>query len=122
MGKVLLSTQNDIPGFEVVDVVGIAQGNIARMISDVGDKTWRDIFSIKTYAGGEINGYTQAIAEARDQALDRMREDADSKDADAVIGVRIETSLSLNRAKDTNEQKGIAEIHVYGTAVRLRHL
>ena len=62
--------------------------------------------------GGEINEYTKLQADSREQALQRMIIDAESLGADAVINVRITTSMIM---------QGVAEILAYGTAVKLKH-
>lgn len=61
--------------------------------------------------GGEIGEYTKLMGESREQAIDRMTERATEMGADAVIGMRIATSMVMSQA---------SEILVYGTAVRLR--
>jgi len=66
---------------------------------------------LKNIVGGEIDEYTKLQAESREQALQRMTEDAERLNADAVIGVRMMTSLVA---------QGAAEILVYGTAVKLK--
>ena len=64
----------------------------------------------KTLVGGEIMTYTKLMAEAREQALDRMIEEAKRLGADAVVGVRFSTSVIVG---------GAAELLAYGTAVKL---
>jgi len=72
----------------------------------------RDIFaSIKNLVGGEISEYTNLQADAREQALQRMVEDAESLGADAVVNVRMTTSMIM---------QGMSELLVYGTAVKLK--
>ena len=73
----------------------------------------RDIFAaLKNLIGGEINEYTKLQADSREQALQRMIKDAESLGADAVVNVRITTSMIM---------QGVAEILAYGTAVKLKH-
>ena len=62
--------------------------------------------------GGEINEYTKLQADSREQALQRMIKDAESLGADAVVNVRLTTSMIM---------QGVAEILAYGTAVKLKH-
>jgi len=87
--------------------LGIARGSTVRA-RNVG----RDIFSaVKNLVGGEITEYTKLQADSREQALQRMKEDALKLNADAIINVRITTSMIM---------QGVAEILAYGTAVKLK--
>lgn len=71
----------------------------------------RDITAVfKAMVGGEITEYTKMMAEAREQALDRLRADAVARGGNAVIGLRITTSMVM---------QGSSEILAYGTAVRV---
>lgn len=65
--------------------------------------------AFRALAGGEISEYTKMLAESREQAIDRMIEDAESLGADAVIMTRFQTSMIMS---------GAAEIMCYGTAVK----
>lgn len=72
----------------------------------------RDIVAgLRSIVGGEVNEYTKLMAEAREQAMDRMIEDASGLGADAVVNIRFSTSMIL---------QGTSEILVYGTAVKLK--
>ncbi|RMF76491.1 MAG: YbjQ family protein [Chloroflexi bacterium] len=103
----IITTQDNIPGHEIVEVLGIAQGNTVRA-RNVG----RDFLAgIKNLVGGEIEGYTQLMTEARDEAMQRMADEARGMGADAVVTVRFNTSDIMQSA---------AEIFVYGTAVRIK--
>ena len=103
----VVTTSESIPGKETVEVLGIARGSTVRA-RNIG----RDIFAaLKNVVGGEIEEYTKLQADAREQALQRMIEDAVSLDADAVINLRFSTSLIM---------QGASEILAYGTAVRLK--
>lgn len=107
MNKIILTTTNTVPHQEVVEIIGIARGSTVRA-RNIG----RDITAIlKGIVGGEISEYTKLQAQSREQALQRMLEDAESHGADAVVGVRITTSMVMN---------GAAEISAYGTAVKLK--
>lgn len=107
MNNIILSTTETIPGREVSEIVGIARGGTVRA-RNIG----RDITAVfKAIVGGEISEYTKLQAESREQALQRMTDDAREHGADAVIGVRITTSMIA---------AGAAEIAAYGTAVKLR--
>jgi uncharacterized protein YbjQ (UPF0145 family) len=106
MEKMILSTTEHVPGKQVSEIIGIARGSTVRA-RNVG----RDITAIfKNIVGGEISEYTKLQADAREEALVRMVQDAESHGADAVIALRIETSMIA---------QGAAEIVAYGTAVKL---
>jgi uncharacterized protein YbjQ (UPF0145 family) len=101
------TTTETIPGREIMEILGIARGSTVRA-RNVG----RDIFAgLKKLVGGEIEEYTQLQAQSREQALQRMEQDAEKMGADAVINVRIATSMVT---------QGAAEILAYGTAVKLK--
>ena len=103
----IISTTENIPDKEVVEILGLARGSTVRA-RNVG----RDIFAaVKNLVGGEISEYTKLQAESREQALQRMEEDALKLNADAIINVRITTSMIM---------QGVAEILAYGTAVKLK--
>ena len=104
--NMLISNISTVPGREIVEVLDIARGSTVRARS-VG----RDIFAgLKNLIGGEISEYTKLMADAREQALDRMIADAERLGADAVINVRFTTAMVM---------QGASEILAYGTAVRL---
>jgi uncharacterized protein YbjQ (UPF0145 family) len=101
---VIIVTTNDLPGYRVVAVHGMVRGNTIRA-RHIG----RDITAVlRNLAGGEITEYTKMMAEAREQAIDRMIEEADALEANAILGVRFQTSMV---------QSGAAEMLCYGTAV-----
>lgn len=103
----ITTTTETIPGKEITEILGIARGSTVRARS-VG----RDIFAgLKNLVGGEISEYTKLQAQSREQALQRMILDAEKLNADAVINIRISTSMVM---------QGAAEILAYGTAVKLR--
>jgi len=100
----LLSTTDEIFGKKVVKHLGLVKGNTIRA-RNLG----RDIVAgIRNIIGGEVVEYTKLLAEAREQALDRMLEDAGKLGANAVIGLRFSTAEIMQHA---------AEILAYGTAV-----
>ena len=104
----IVTTTESIPGNETVEILGLSRGSTVRA-RNVG----RDIFAaLKNLIGGEINEYTKLQADSREQALQRMIKDAESLGADAVVNVRITTSMIM---------QGVAEILAYGTAVKLKH-
>lgn len=103
----ILSTTDAVPGREVAEVLGIARGNTIR-----SRHLGRDIMAgLKGIVGGEIESYTKLMAESREQAIARMIEHASALGADAVVGMRVSTSMLMTTA---------SEILAYGTAVRLR--
>ncbi|MDX2237854.1 MAG: YbjQ family protein [Hyphomonadaceae bacterium] len=103
----LISTTFDIAGRTVAQHLGLARGNVVR-----SRFFGRDIVAgLRMIVGGEIHEYTKLLAESREQALDRMLENARAMGADAVLGVRFET---------TDAGQGQAtEVLAYGTAVKL---
>jgi uncharacterized protein YbjQ (UPF0145 family) len=103
----IVTTTNEVPGAEIAEVRGIARGNTIRT-RHIG----RDIMAgLKGVVGGEVGSYTKLMAESREQAIARMIEHAEALGADAIVGMRVATSVVMTTA---------AEILAYGTAVRLR--
>lgn len=100
----ILVTTDDLPGYRVAKVHGLVRGNTIRA-RNVG----KDIMAVlRNLAGGEITEYTKMMGEAREQAIDRMLEEAESLGANAVLAIRFQTSMV---------QSGAAEMLCYGTAV-----
>lgn len=100
----LLSTTYSIHGKKIVKHLGLVRGNTIRA-RHIG----RDIMAVlRNFVGGEITDYTKMIAESREQAIDRMIEEAQKLGANAIIGVRFSTTEVMQSA---------AEIMVFGTAV-----
>ena len=100
----ILTTTSNIEGKKIVKQLGLVKGNTIRA-RHIG----RDITAIfRNIVGGEITDYTKMMAESREQALDRMIEDAEKLGANAVIEVRFATSMVMQSA---------SEILAYGTAV-----
>ena len=103
----IITTQEAVAGHTVIETLGIVRGNTIRA-RHIG----RDIMaSLRNIVGGEIKEYTKMLAEAREQALDRMTASASEMGADAICCVRFTTSGVM---------EGSAELLAYGTAVRLR--
>jgi uncharacterized protein YbjQ (UPF0145 family) len=102
----MLVTTDDIPGYRIIEVIGLVKGNTIRA-RNVGKDV---IAALKNITGGEIEEYTKMIAESREQAIDRMQEEAEELNADAVVGIRFGTTAVMS---------GAAEILAYGTAVRI---
>lgn len=102
----IIVTTNKIKGKEIVETLGLVKGSTIRA-KDIG----RDIMAgLKSIVGGEIKSYTKAIEEARQEAMDRMVNEAEGLGADAIVGMRFATSQVM---------PGAAEILAYGTAVKL---
>jgi uncharacterized protein YbjQ (UPF0145 family) len=102
----IVTTTGDIHGKKIVRTLGLVRGNTIRA-RHIG----RDITAVfRNVVGGEISEYTKLFAEAREQSLDRMVEEARSLGANAVLEVRFSTSMVMQAA---------AELLVYGTAVVL---
>ncbi len=100
----LLSTTDTIVGKKIIKHLGLVKGNTIRA-RHIG----RDIMAgLRNVVGGEISDYTKMMAESREQAIDRMIEDAESKGANAVVGMKFATSMIMQSA---------SEILAYGTAV-----
>ena len=93
-----------VPGFIITEMKGIVQGNTVR-----AKHLGRDIAaSLKNLVGGELDGYTELLTEARRDAVERMLAQAEQLGANAVVNVRFSTSAIT---------QGAAEIYAYGTAV-----
>lgn len=102
-----ITTQDQFADYEITETLGLARGNTIRA-RHVG----RDILAgLRTLVGGEITEYTKMLVESREQALDRLMEDARRMGADGVVGLRLTTSTVM---------QGSAELLAYGTAVRLK--
>jgi uncharacterized protein YbjQ (UPF0145 family) len=102
----LITTQDNFADYETVETIGLVRGNTIRA-RHVG----KDIMAgLRTLVGGEITEYTKMLAESREQAMDRMIADAQSKGADGIVCMRFTTSAVM---------QGSAELLAYGTAVEL---
>ncbi len=102
----LVSNLDLVPGHYIVKHLGLVQGSTVRA-KHVG----RDIIAgFKNIFGGELSGYTELLQEAREEAVDRMKQQAQAVGANAVINVRFSTS---------SVTQGAAELFAYGTAVVL---
>ena len=103
----MIATTEIIVGREVVETLGLVRGATVRS-KHIGT----DIMAgLRNVVGGEMKGYSSMLAGAREQALDRMADEARRMGADAIVGFRMETSSIMS---------GASEIVAYGTAVRLR--
>ncbi len=100
----ITSTLETVPGRAIREHLGIVQGSTVRA-KHIG----RDLMAgLKNIVGGELKGYTELLSEARDEAFERMIEQATAKGANAVINVRFSTS---------SVTQGASEILAYGSAV-----
>ena len=103
----LIATTNELAGHEIDEVYGEVMGLTVRS---------RNVFSqfgagLKSMVGGELKGMTKALVDSRQQVIDRMVEQAEARGANAIVGMRFDTS----EMGDT-----WTEICAYGTAVRVR--
>jgi uncharacterized protein YbjQ (UPF0145 family) len=105
----VITTTNDLPGYEVEEVLGEVFGLTVRS-RNVGSQIGA---GLKSILGGELRGMTKALADSREQVIQRMVEEAESRGGNAVLAMRF----------DTSEMGGTwTEICAYGTAVRVRKL
>ncbi len=103
----ILTTTETVPNKEIIEILGIARGSTVRA-RNIG----RDVFAgLKNIIGGEIEEYTKLQAHSREQAIQRMIEDAKKSGADGVTNVRLTTSMVM---------QGASEILAYGTAVKFK--
>jgi len=106
MDELMIVTTNDLPGYEVVEVYGEVFGLIVRsrnLFSNIGA-------SFRTIFGGEVGGYTKMLTDSRNQAMDRLRQAAAEKGANAVLMMRFDSG---DIAQVMNE------VAAYGTAVKV---
>jgi len=102
----ILTNVNTVPGKKIVAHYGIVQGSTVRA-KHVG----RDIMAgLKNLIGGELKGYTELLQESRQEAVDRMAQQAKQLGANAVVNIRFATS---------SVAQGASELFAYGTAVRV---
>ncbi|WP_319406952.1 YbjQ family protein [uncultured Desulfosarcina sp.] len=105
-GKMIITNIETVPGKTMLEHFGLVSGSTIRA-KHIG----RDLMaSLKNLVGGELKGYTQLLQESRQQAMDRMTEEARLMGANAIVNVRFSTS---------SVAQGAAELYAYGTAVRV---
>jgi uncharacterized protein YbjQ (UPF0145 family) len=105
----LITTTNDLPGYEVEEVLGEVFGLTVRS-RHVGSQIGA---GLKSLVGGELKGMTKALVDSREQVIERLTEEAQSRGGNAVLAMRF----------DTSEMGGTwTEICAYGTAVRVRKI
>ena len=105
--EILTTTTSEIPGKKIAKILGVVKGNTIRA-RHVG----RDIAAgLKNIVGGEIKSYTEMTIKAREEAFNRMVNEAVDLKADAIVNIRFTTSVVM---------KGASEMLAYGTAVKLK--
>ena len=106
MNDIFVVTTDDLPGYRIVEVLGLVRGNTVRA-RHIG----RDIIAaFRNLVGGEVHEYRKLMAESREQSLDQMVDEARELGANAILAVRMTTSMI---------GQGMAEILVFGTAARV---
>lgn len=104
--EIIVVTTNDIPGYKVVETYGEVFGLIARsrnLASNIGA-------GLKSIIGGEIGAYTKMLTDSRTEAIERLKQAASEKGANAVLAMRFDTSEMGNTMN---------EVAAYGTAVKI---
>lgn len=102
----IITSIHHVPGKEIVEHYGVVNGSTVR-----SKHAGRDMMAgFKNFFGGELKGYTELLNESREQALERMTQQAMQVGANAIVNVRFATS---------SVAQGAAEIFVYGTAVKV---
>jgi len=102
----ILTTLEYVPGKTITKHLGLVQGSTVR-----AKHAGRDIMAgLKNIFGGELKGYTELLHESREEAIDRMKEQARETGANAILNIRFSTSSIT---------QGASEIYTYGTAVTL---
>lgn len=102
----ILTNVSNVPGKKIVEHFGIVQGSTVRA-KHIG----RDFMAgLKNLVGGELKGYTELLQDSREEAMNRMAEQARQMGANAVVNIRFATS---------SVAQGAAELFVYGTAVQV---
>jgi uncharacterized protein YbjQ (UPF0145 family) len=102
----LITTANDLPGYEITDTLGEVFGLTVRS-RNVGSQLGA---GLKSLMGGELKGMTKALVDSREQVIERMVEEAQAKGGDAIVAMRFDTS---------DMGSNWTEICAYGTAVKV---
>jgi uncharacterized protein YbjQ (UPF0145 family) len=105
----MITTANDLPGYEIVETLGEVFGLTVRS-RNIGSQFGA---GLKSILGGELKGMTKALVDSREQVIGRMVEEAQAKGGDAIVAMRFDTS---------EMGSNWTEICAYGTAVRARKL
>jgi uncharacterized protein YbjQ (UPF0145 family) len=104
---VLISTMNDIPGYEITEVLGEVFGLTVRS-RNIGSQFGS---AFKSLAGGELKGMTKNLTDSRNEVIERMTQEAQARGGQAIVAMRF----------DTSEMGGNwTEICAYGTAVKIQ--
>ena len=103
----LISTMNDIPGYEVTEVLGEVFGLTVRS-RNIGSQFGA---AFKSMAGGELKGMTKNLIDSRNEVIDRMTQEAQARGGNAVMAMRFDTS---------EMGQNWTEICAYGTAVKVQ--
>ena len=103
----IISTMNDLPGYQIDEVLGEVFGLTVRS-RNIGSQLGA---GFKSILGGELKGMTKALVDSREQVIERMVEEAQKKGGDAIVAMRFDTS---------EMGSNWTEICAYGTAVRTR--
>ncbi len=102
--SIIMVSTEEVPGRQIVKTMGVVSGSTVRA-KNIG----KDIFAgLKNIVGGELKAYTELLGESRDEAIQRMLQEAIGRGANAVVNVRMATSAIT---------PGASEILAYGTAV-----
>jgi uncharacterized protein YbjQ (UPF0145 family) len=105
--KIIVTTGFEVPGKKIKEVLGVVKGSTVR-----SRNVTRDIgAAFKNFVGGEIKTYTEMANDARDEAYNRMVNEAIGLGADAIIAMNFSTSMIMN---------GASEMVAYGTAVKIK--
>ena len=107
MAEIIVTTAFDVPGKKISKVLGVVRGNTIRTRNLGVDIVAR----LKSLVGGEIANFTQLISNARDEAFNRMVNEAKEIGADAIIGMNFASSTVMS---------GASEVLAYGTSVKLK--
>jgi uncharacterized protein YbjQ (UPF0145 family) len=104
---IFMTTTDEVHGREIAQVIGLVKGNTIQT-RHLGSHI---VAALKSLIGGEVKGYVKAFTAAREEATERMLEEARAQGANAIVCVRYSTSQIMG---------GSAEILAYGTAVKLK--
>ncbi|MDF0594995.1 YbjQ family protein [Psychromarinibacter halotolerans] len=103
----LIVTTDAVAGQEIAEVLGLVRGSTVRA-KHLGTDI---VAGLRNLVGGEVREYASLLAGSREQAIDRMIDEAYQLGADAIVAARVQTSMI---------QQGASEVLAYGTAVRLK--
>jgi uncharacterized protein YbjQ (UPF0145 family) len=109
MDEIIITTTNDLPGYEIVEVHGEVFGLVVRarhVFSNIGA-------GFRTVFGGEVKGYTSMLSDSRNQAIERLRDHTRQRGGNAVLAMRFD----CNEIADM-----MSEVAAYGTAVTVRRV